>query len=290
MKINNEVIIQKEWITKGIYCIAHFLKDSGSFLTLPEFNNKYRMNVNFLTFYGCKMSLNEYIKQTNLTLTDNHTEGIPAVLRCLYSTTKGTRIYYDVLMQDNNTPNACAKWSNKLGKHVEWNKVFIRIHKIQDIKLKWFQIRIVHRIIGTNIVLKEMGITNDVSCNFCLREKDSIDHIFWKCVYVNHFWKKFEELMILRCTTCLNLKLGETLVLFGTDKNVKTDPVFDLILLLGKMYIYKCKFDHNLPHIKAFEKYIQARYRIEKYNATIYGKILDFTIKWQPYLRLILDE
>jgi hypothetical protein len=96
--------------------------------------------------------------------------------------------------------------------------------------------------------------------------------------------------MILRCTTCLNLKLGETLVLFGTDKNVKTDPVFDLILLLGKMYIYKCKFDHNLPHIKAFEKYIQARYRIEKYNATIYGKILDFTIKWQPYLRLILDE
>ena len=31
--------------------------------------------------------------------------------------------------------------------------------EIQEMKLKWFQIRLLHRILATNIVLKEMGIT-----------------------------------------------------------------------------------------------------------------------------------
>ena len=35
--------------------------------------------------------------------------------------------------------------------------------------------RIVHRIIATNVVLKKMGIINCEQCTFC-DEKDSIEH------------------------------------------------------------------------------------------------------------------
>ena len=38
--------------------------------------------------------------------------------------------------------------------------------KIQEIKLKYFQIRLLHRILATNNVLKEMGITQSVLCDF----------------------------------------------------------------------------------------------------------------------------
>ena len=38
--------------------------------------------------------------------------------------------------------------------------------KIQEIKLKCFQIRLLHRILATNNVLKEMGITQSVLCYF----------------------------------------------------------------------------------------------------------------------------
>ena len=37
------------------------------------------------------------------------------------------------------------------------------MQQIKEIKLKWFQIRIVHRIIVTNVVLMHMGIENDIT-------------------------------------------------------------------------------------------------------------------------------
>ena len=45
--------------------------------------------------------------------------------------------------------------------------------KIQETKLKWFQVRLLHRILETNIVLKEMGIIQSVLCDFCNLERDS---------------------------------------------------------------------------------------------------------------------
>ena len=48
----------------------------------------------------------------------------------------------------------------------------------KDIKLKWLQIRIVHRILATNVVFMKMGTVNCSKCTFCKDDKDNIDHIF----------------------------------------------------------------------------------------------------------------
>ena len=45
--------------------------------------------------------------------------------------------------------------------------------KIQEMKLKWFQIRLLRRILATDIVLIEMGIIQSVLCDFCNLERDS---------------------------------------------------------------------------------------------------------------------
>ena len=37
------------------------------------------------------------------------------------------------------------------------------------------------------------------------------------------------------------LSMYECLILLGIDDNIKTDNVFDFILLLAKQYLYKCK-------------------------------------------------
>ena len=63
----------------------------------------------------------------------------------------------------------------------DWRSIFTLTHKIGDIKLKWFQLKILHRCLCTNIILKEIGITDSDKCNFCNTHKDSIDHVFWKC-------------------------------------------------------------------------------------------------------------
>ena len=61
---------------------------------------------------------------------------------------------------------------------IPWQSCFHQLSKIYDVNIKWFQMRIMHRIIGTNVMLKEMGVTNNNTRSFCLIAKDTIKHIF----------------------------------------------------------------------------------------------------------------
>ena len=117
-----------------------------------------------------------------------------------------------------------------------WKSCFLKIHKIDDIKLKWLQMRIVHRLIATNVVMKKMGIINCEQCTFC-DEKDSIEHFLWQCYFTRHFWQLLENLISTSCETACNIKITENLVLFGVDSTAITDNKIDLIILLAKIIL-----------------------------------------------------
>jgi len=241
--IGNDVIKLTGWIEKGVYCIAHFLNGNGSFMTDDEFNRIYNTNVNFLLHNRWKMSVKKYIEETELNMPNGCVHDIPTALKIIYSVPKGVRQYYDILTTDDALPNSRSKWLEKLGTNIPWKRVFVKIHKIQEIKIKWFRMRIVHRILGTNVVLKEMRLVNNFCCDFCLESKGSIDHIFWKCLHVKRFWEEMEELLRSKCVTCANVRFIENVILFSVDENMRIDSIFDSEILLGKMYIYKSKLD-----------------------------------------------
>ena len=50
MMIGNKMIKYTQWVDNGVYCIAHFINENGRFRTLAEFNKKFGMTVDFLTF------------------------------------------------------------------------------------------------------------------------------------------------------------------------------------------------------------------------------------------------
>ena len=101
-------------------------------------------------------------------------------------------------------------------------------------------------------MLKEMGVTNNNKCSFYLTAKDTIQHIFWECKQSQQFWTRFLVLPKEKCTSCYRLRLSECLILFGIDDNIKTENVFDFILLLAKQYPYKCKIEKQPPNIDIF--------------------------------------
>ena len=74
----------------------------------------------------------------------------------IYNEVKGTKCYYDILIENGKSPNCCSKWEIKLGEGIDWKACLKKTRKIQEVKLKWFQIRLLHRILATNIVLKKM--------------------------------------------------------------------------------------------------------------------------------------
>ena len=155
-------------------------------------------------------------------------------LSTIYSAPKGIRFCYNVRVHDNCMPNCCLKWSEKLKSNISWNTVFMKVQKTKqnkNVKLKWLQIRIIHRITATNVVLNNKGVTTKTQCGFCNDEKDSSEHIFWKCSCIRHFWTSLEAILKGKCETALNVKFTQNLVLSGIGIDMKTDSIFDLVIL-----------------------------------------------------------
>ena len=75
-----------------------------------------------------------------------------------YSRQKGSRLYYEVHTQGKHKPKCCEKREARSNKDINWSSTFKKMQNIPEIKPKWFQIRLVHRILATNIVLMHMGI------------------------------------------------------------------------------------------------------------------------------------
>ena len=127
--------------------------------------------------------------------------------------------------------------------------------------------RIMHRIIATNITLKEVGVVDDTRCTVCNNQRDSIEHVFWECDCIKGFWNKLDTLLRHKCETVFNVHFTENGVLYGVDNCMNTDSVVDFIVLQAKQFIYKCRFDKRLPTLSFFVHQLTFRYKIEKYNA-----------------------
>ena len=67
------------------------------------------------------------------------------------------------------------------------------VYRTKDIKLKLFQIKVFHRVLATDFVLKEMGIKESNRCQSCSNTKDNIEHMPWQCANVNQFWRNLKN-------------------------------------------------------------------------------------------------
>ena len=103
-------------------------------------------------------------------------------------------------MDKIQTHNYVLRWSNELDLDMSdfwWEMVNLNIQKCSiDVRLKWFQYRIVHRILGTNKFLHKANIKNSPLCSLCLEYPETIYHLFWQCEISRLFWENLETLLI----------------------------------------------------------------------------------------------
>ena len=289
--VGTKTIFYSEWIEKDVYCIKNLLDRNGRFLSHENFVNKYKIKVNFLTFSGCVNAVKIYLHQNKI-LTENcnfinYNTG--KVIRLICKQSNGAKMFYDELINDDRDPNCCNKWDNRIDRNVDWKTIFHKIKKISEIQLRWMQIRIIHRIIGTNIVLSKMGVEQNVFCTFCKNMKENIQHLFFHCSYTQLFWTELKEAINVKCGNIIKINFSEHLVLFGCDKNVRTDPVLDFVIILAKSFIYRCKRSNTIPRYNLFKEILRKRYEIEKYIAIVKMKYDKHIQAWQPYKPLFID-
>ena len=186
-------------------------------------------------------------------------------------------------------PTAINKW-NAVFLNLNWKEIFTKSWKIStDTRLKWFQIRLLHRILATNKFLYTCKIVDSPLCSFCKAEEETLLHLFWDCKIINKLWTDFEQMLKTSCTHCEGFAFSKQLVLFGIEENVQTDKAMDFIILVLKFYIYRCRVSDILPSSMGFCQYLKQQYLDEMQIAKTSGNYHGFLSKWMLYNCLFED-
>jgi len=115
----SKVISYTQWIENDVYNLASFVGNTGKLLTFTEFRNKYGNYMNFVTYSGLILSIHFYfiflnIRKIEIQVDDNSPSNTTVALRAVYSTSEGTKAYYNILNDSDCNPNCCAKWTKKV--------------------------------------------------------------------------------------------------------------------------------------------------------------------------------
>ena len=84
------------------------------------------------------------------------------------------------------------KWEQLLQINLEpkeWQNIHLICFKtIQDNHIIWLQYRIIHRILGTKVLLHKMKKSENNHCRLCNRMPETLIHIFTECPYSTEIW------------------------------------------------------------------------------------------------------
>ena len=287
--IGNDVIFFDSWYDNGVTSIKDFVDVNGNFLSLNEFNIKHNLNEqNFVHYNGCIRAIRIFLRKCDIVLESNLASEFSELCHSLHSVTKGARHYYNIISKNEHIPSFCTKWQNKLVyQNLDWMNIFDNVRKIKEVKLKWFQLRIQNRIIGTNIVLKSMRLRVDDLCSFCSLERENIEHLFVNCIHVTNFWQTLLTCLKNIEVVDTNFNLEKDTILLGCTKNHNISNVFNYVILVAKFYIYKSRCEGSLPNLFSFRYYLHDKYCVERYIAMKNLSIDKFDRDWQGWKKFV---
>ena len=183
IRVGKQTIYYRHWVKNGVRFVIDVVKTNGGFLSLDEFKNKYNVKTNFLE-YGAVINA---IKRSCNHILDKNTKNVPNPLvpynfEFVLRDKKGSRRLYESLVLSREVKqNYLRKWELELNKtysNKQWSIFFLLPLKCTiDVKLRWFQFRIIHKILGVNSFLAKIGIKDSNLCTFCKVKEETIKHI-----------------------------------------------------------------------------------------------------------------
>ena len=199
IKIGNKSIFYKDWYNHGIRYIRDLVDIENKFYDIKDFQNQYNIKTNFITYYGL-------IKAIKTTFDLHHISDaeilqyplIPLNIKIFFNCKKGSKDIYKILcynkIKQQLTPISALRWNRTFDfDKQQWKLIYnLPFTTTTDTRLRWFQVRINHRILGTNWLLNKIDNT-DKLCYFCKTHTETIEHLFWECQTVKTFINNFQE-------------------------------------------------------------------------------------------------
>ena len=281
---DHKYIYDRQWVENEVLYINQLLDASGAFLNFNQFCTKFpNIRTNFINFYGIVRAIKRYIEFHSFTL-----EAFKGSISKTESTIgKGNKTILRLLNDSDSVPAAVTKWNN-IFNNLDWNKIFQCIYiTTGDVQLRWFQFRLLHRLLPTERYLYLRKLAQDPICNFCDSEEQTICHLFFDCSVSGKFWEELVTDFKAKCNHCSNLRISKEFILFGHTSTFHSDKVFNTVILLAKFFIYKCKLNNTLPNYKNYLTYLKNRYQLEYYLAKVNDRVEQFNSNWYQYMVIL---
>ena len=178
------VLYIKNWVDNGILYIRHLVDSNENFLSLMNFENHY---------------IRTSKKDTGIELNDSYKAIDTRVWSVIQ---RGNKHVQCVLSASGVAPTALRKWDERFN-DLKWQNIFTLCFKsTPDVQLRWFQTRLLHRILPTNRYVYSQKTVDSPMCTFYGQEEETIRHLLWHCDISQMFWNGLTLLMDSKMYPC----------------------------------------------------------------------------------------
>ena len=165
-------------------------------------------------------------------------------------------IYNKMLNSSTCICKSYLKWSETIPISKEsWNSYcVVPFNCSNDVSVRWFQYRLLHRIIPTNKYLYTIKVAPSNMCTFCSVFVETIPHLFFQCFFSRRIWVYLQN-VFSKIDIQVNFN-DELTVLFGCN----SDRISNLVIILVKMYTFNCKKQKGHPSVHGALFYLKKNY------------------------------
>ena len=261
-KRNREVLWNKSLYEAGCTSVGDLLTLQGNVMTVEELKRAYGIQIQLLEHMGMVRS----IRSTCSGPMPLRVVGpiLQPALSVVLGNVSGCGLFYKKLLElrrgeSRSVLRSQIKWNANLQIETDWKVVYKRhLSCTKNTALLWFQDRILHRILTTNVFVSKFTDTSPM-CTFCYRERETLLHLFVECEKVQSIWRCIKNL--IRDRTRCNVELNKLEIILGINESSthldKYVAPIQRVILLGKYYIYRTKAARGRLTISGMHHFFQ---------------------------------
>ena len=288
--VNDQPVFCRSLHDAGITYIYDILNVDGNIMSCDEVLQKYNLNVNSI------MVVNSIIDAIPVSwkriIHNNQNQNIVALFNSYKSNfskvmqnSSNTKFIYQALVSKKSKTfddRLWIKWSIDFGNNLlceedDISNAFSLIKKTTLSPVhRYFQFRVIHRILVTNKNLQIWKLKDNSLCTFCKNDTETIYHVLWECNIIQRLWEQIFHWLhdILDSDIRFNSK---EIILGINDEHLM---MYNAVFVITKQYIYACKCKDDLPNFDVLITKIKYYIRLEKYIATKIDKLQIHYRKW----------
>ena len=280
IKIDGKPICYHNYMNAGVIFINDLMYSRNNVESFNIAKDKGLIGSNYLTWSAVCCAVPKYLR--NLTVERNVLNTLE--LKCGNKdfdplTSKSKNFYASFILEKAKHSRGFVKLMSDFNLSQEvTRKAFVLAKSVAlETFVQCFQFKILNDILFLNTRLAKIGRIQSDLCSFRQTSPETLEHFFYRCSFSTEFWTKFEKFWLTVARE--QIKLDYINIILGILD--QRSNLLNYFIILGKLYLWNCRKNKQIPLFLPFEDVVKRKYEIEKLIASqSISNLKYFQAKW----------